>query len=54
MDILMIKNPYYDGNGISTTFCVKNDIFTALGKKFSLGQWKYHFFTQKVVEMPHL
>ena len=32
----------------------KNDDFVPQSMIFSLEQWKYHFFTQKFVEMPHL
>ena len=31
----------------------KNDDFVPQSIIFSLEQWKYHFFTQKFVEMPH-
>ena len=31
----------------------KNDDFVPQSIIFPLEQWKYHFFTQKVVEMPH-
>ena len=38
-------------------FVWRNDISTALGKKLwprtSVNQWKYNFFPQKDVEMPH-
>ena len=44
MDISALKIPYYG----------ENDDFVPQCIIFSLVQWKYHLFTQKFVEMPHL
>jgi len=35
------------------TFVGKNDDFVPQSIIFSLVQQKYHYFTQKLVEMPH-
>ena len=32
----------------------KNDDSVTQSISFTLGQWKYHFFTQKYVEIPQL
>ena len=41
--------------GINGYFCIKNPLLWEWQSIiFSLEQWKYHFFTQKFVEMPHL
>ena len=58
MDLLenLALNPLiFNGNGIFTSLYVKKGYLQSLGKKyFSPWDWKYHFFTFKDEEMPHL